>query len=355
MRRSPARSPGPIVYPWPQRAPGLIETAFDELAKRWKPILDAFDDAGVRRRLRDPSRRGHVRRRDLRALPRRVGRPHALQHPLRSRRTSCCSSSTISPTSTSTTSGSRRFTSRTPSSTRPAARASIPAMRPGSSAPGASVRSATGRSISAASSPRSRSTAIRRWAVLEWECCLKHPRGRRARRRRVHQASHHPRHRQGVRRFRRRRGRQEADQARARAATEGRDTMAIEGRSDAGKGRQDPARHGGRRARAPSSARFTASPRASTTSTSSSPARCRRRRRRRAAPGEALGLAADRIYDDYESMAKAEASAPGRDRGGRDRHAEPHARRAGSRVPRGGRPRHLRQAADGLARGSARK
>ena len=28
-------------------APGLIETAFDELAKRWKPILDAFDDAGV--------------------------------------------------------------------------------------------------------------------------------------------------------------------------------------------------------------------------------------------------------------------------------------------------------------------
>ena len=25
----------------------MIETAFDELAKRWKPILDAFDDAGV--------------------------------------------------------------------------------------------------------------------------------------------------------------------------------------------------------------------------------------------------------------------------------------------------------------------
>ena len=36
----------PYVYPWPQRAPGLIETAFDELAKRWRPILDAFDDAG---------------------------------------------------------------------------------------------------------------------------------------------------------------------------------------------------------------------------------------------------------------------------------------------------------------------
>ena len=37
----------PYLYPWPQRPPGLIETAFDELAKRWKPILDAFDGAGV--------------------------------------------------------------------------------------------------------------------------------------------------------------------------------------------------------------------------------------------------------------------------------------------------------------------
>jgi len=37
----------PYVYPWPQRPPGLIEEAFDELAKRWKPILDAFDKAGV--------------------------------------------------------------------------------------------------------------------------------------------------------------------------------------------------------------------------------------------------------------------------------------------------------------------
>jgi sugar phosphate isomerase/epimerase len=37
----------PYLYPWPQRPPGLIETAFDELAKRWKPILDAFEGAGV--------------------------------------------------------------------------------------------------------------------------------------------------------------------------------------------------------------------------------------------------------------------------------------------------------------------
>lgn len=37
----------PYLYPWPQRPPGLIETAFDELAARWRPILDAFEEAGV--------------------------------------------------------------------------------------------------------------------------------------------------------------------------------------------------------------------------------------------------------------------------------------------------------------------
>ena len=36
----------PFTYPWPQRAPGLIETAFAELARRWTPILNAFDEAG---------------------------------------------------------------------------------------------------------------------------------------------------------------------------------------------------------------------------------------------------------------------------------------------------------------------
>ena len=37
----------PYLYPWPQRPTGLIETAFDELARRWRPILDAFDAVGV--------------------------------------------------------------------------------------------------------------------------------------------------------------------------------------------------------------------------------------------------------------------------------------------------------------------
>lgn len=37
----------PFLYPWPQRPPGLIETAFEELGKRWRPLLDVFDEAGV--------------------------------------------------------------------------------------------------------------------------------------------------------------------------------------------------------------------------------------------------------------------------------------------------------------------
>ena len=37
----------PYFYPWPARPAGLVEDAFDELARRWKPILDVFDDNGV--------------------------------------------------------------------------------------------------------------------------------------------------------------------------------------------------------------------------------------------------------------------------------------------------------------------
>jgi len=37
----------PYLYPWPQRSPGLIETAFDELARRWRPILAHAEECGV--------------------------------------------------------------------------------------------------------------------------------------------------------------------------------------------------------------------------------------------------------------------------------------------------------------------
>jgi len=37
----------PYLYPWPQRPAGLVEAAFDELAKRWRPILDHAAEKGV--------------------------------------------------------------------------------------------------------------------------------------------------------------------------------------------------------------------------------------------------------------------------------------------------------------------
>jgi len=37
----------PFMYPWPQRPAGLVEEGFKELAKRWRPILDYYDECGV--------------------------------------------------------------------------------------------------------------------------------------------------------------------------------------------------------------------------------------------------------------------------------------------------------------------
>jgi sugar phosphate isomerase/epimerase len=34
-------------HPWPQRPSGLVEMGFEELAKRWLPILDVYDENGV--------------------------------------------------------------------------------------------------------------------------------------------------------------------------------------------------------------------------------------------------------------------------------------------------------------------
>ena len=37
----------PVVHPWPQQPKGLVELGFKELANRWLPILNAFDENGV--------------------------------------------------------------------------------------------------------------------------------------------------------------------------------------------------------------------------------------------------------------------------------------------------------------------
>ncbi|KAB6714181.1 MULTISPECIES: sugar phosphate isomerase/epimerase [Roseobacteraceae] len=38
----------PYFYPWPQRPAGLVEAAFDELAARWRPLLDHAAQRGVK-------------------------------------------------------------------------------------------------------------------------------------------------------------------------------------------------------------------------------------------------------------------------------------------------------------------
>lgn len=35
------------MYPWPQRPQGLVKSAFKELAKRWIPLLNEFEECGV--------------------------------------------------------------------------------------------------------------------------------------------------------------------------------------------------------------------------------------------------------------------------------------------------------------------
>ena len=35
------------MYPWPQRPAGLVDMGFEELAKRWIPVLNEFEDNGV--------------------------------------------------------------------------------------------------------------------------------------------------------------------------------------------------------------------------------------------------------------------------------------------------------------------
>ena len=172
---SPARWPGPIIYPWPQRPAGLVETAFDELAKRWRPILDHAEDCGV-----DVCYEIHPGE-DLHdgvtfeMFLERVGNHAARQHALRSvaLRAAVPRLSRLHRHLSRSASGCS--TSRMPSSIRPAGRASMAATSAGSTAPAASARSATGRSISGRSSPSWPPYDFDGWAVVEWECCLKHP------------------------------------------------------------------------------------------------------------------------------------------------------------------------------------
>ena len=72
----------PYLYPWPQRPPGLIETAFDELARRWRPLLDLADANGVDLCYEIHPGEDLFDGDDLRDVPRPRRRAQARQHAL---------------------------------------------------------------------------------------------------------------------------------------------------------------------------------------------------------------------------------------------------------------------------------
>ncbi len=147
----------PFMYGWPPRPAGLIEEGFDELARRWKPLLDVFDENGRQRRLRAASRRGIMDGATFEMFLERLNNhPRCMinydpSHFVLQQldylafidiyKDRICAfhvkDAEFNPTGK---------------------QASIPASSPGSTAPAASVRWATGRWISRRSSPRWRRT-----------------------------------------------------------------------------------------------------------------------------------------------------------------------------------------------------
>jgi sugar phosphate isomerase/epimerase len=150
----------PFVYPWPQRPAGLVETAFAELAARWRPILDAFEEQGVDvcyeihpgEDLHD----GATFERFLEAVGNhpRCNILYDPSHFVLQALDHLAFIDIYHPASACST-------PRTPSSGRAAASASMAATCPGWTAPGASARSATGRWISPRSSRSLRNTTSR--------------------------------------------------------------------------------------------------------------------------------------------------------------------------------------------------
>jgi sugar phosphate isomerase/epimerase len=194
----------PYLYPWPQRPPGLVEAAFAELAKRWKPILDAFDENGVNVCYEiHPGEDLHdgVTFEMFRKAVGNHPRCHLLYDPSHfvlqqldylayidiyheHIKIFHVKDAEFNPTGRQGVYGGfQSWLDR--------------AGRFRSLGDGQVDFTGIFSKLAAYDYPG--------WAVLEWECCLKHPEGRRPRRRPLHRRPHHPRHRAGVRRFRRRR------------------------------------------------------------------------------------------------------------------------------------------------------
>ena len=162
----------PYFYPYPQRPEGLIEECFAEQGRRWKPILDVFDETASI----SASRSIRPRTSSMARPSKCSSTPSAATSAATSITTPATTSSnawTISASSTPITIASRCSMSRTPSSIPPRNRASMAATRAGSSA-GRTGRSATGKSISRGFL-EARGLRFAGWAVYEWEDRLQHP------------------------------------------------------------------------------------------------------------------------------------------------------------------------------------
>ena len=171
---------------------GLVETAFDELARRWLPILNAFDEAGV-----DVCYEIHPGEDLHDGVTFEMFLERVNNHPRAATccmipAISCCSSSTILQFIDIYHERIKMFHVKDAEFNPTGRQGVYRGYQPWMDAPGASARWATARWISAASSPSSTQYGFDGWAVLEWECCIKERRAGRAPKAPIHRGSHHP-------------------------------------------------------------------------------------------------------------------------------------------------------------------
>jgi sugar phosphate isomerase/epimerase len=169
----------PYIYPWPQRPAGLVEEAFAELGRRWLPILDAFEDAGVdicyELHPGEDLHDGVSFERFLDAVGghRRANILYDPSHFVLQQLDYLAFIDIYHERIKAFHVKDAEF--------RPNGRQGVYGGYLGwQERAGASARWATGRSTSRRSSPRWRNTTIRGWAVLEWECASSIPKTARA-------------------------------------------------------------------------------------------------------------------------------------------------------------------------------
>ena len=164
----------PFFYPWPQRPAGLIDEAFNELARLWTPILERFRSSRRGRLLRAASRRGPARRRHLRALSRGRQQSSARQHSLRPQpHGSAAARLSCVPRSLSR---ARARVSRERRGVNPSGRAGVyGGYMDWIDRPGRFRSLGDGEVDFTRHFQQDGAVRLSRLGGLEWECCIKHP------------------------------------------------------------------------------------------------------------------------------------------------------------------------------------